>query len=158
MKKWMLFLSVFSTVVILTSCGDSPIYTKSYSFKNNQWEADVKPMFVVNIPDTVNYYTVTVTLRNTTDYPYNNFWFFFHAKSPNGETGSEPIQVQIANPDGSWTGEKSGTIVENTLHFKHRKFPQKGKYTFTLEQRVTDKIAKELTDVSLTVTKDEAVK
>jgi gliding motility-associated lipoprotein GldH len=144
-----------SCIFLLASCGETPLYTKSYSFKNNEWDADVKPSFVVEILDTTKFYTLSLTLRNTTDYSYNNFWFFFHAKSPNGETGSEPIQVQIANPDGSWTGEKSGTIVENILRFKHRKFPQKGKYTFTLEQRVTDKIAKELTDVSLTLTKDE---
>ncbi len=140
--------------LILLSCGDSPLFTDSVAFPNNTWTLENKPTFVVDIPDTTKFYTVDITLRTTTDYAYNNMWFFLHAKTPDGEKGREPIEVKIGNPDGSWIGEKSGTIVTTSVHFRHRKFPQKGKYEFTLEQGITEKEIHEVVDISYTVKED----
>lgn len=140
--------------LLMASCGEAPVYTKSYSFRNGEWNQDVKPVFKVNIPDTSTYYTITISLRTTTDYAYNNLWFFLHSHTPKGQTGREPVQVTIANPDGSWAGRKSGTVVEQKLRFPHRKFPQKGWYTFTFEQGVTQETIKEILDISYTVERD----
>jgi gliding motility-associated lipoprotein GldH len=142
-------------VFLLASCGDTPLYTKTYSFDNNRWKQDVKPVFKVNIPDTTTYYNITITLRTTTDYAFNNLWFFLHSKTPLGQTGREPIEMQIANPDGSWTGTTSGTLVTTTAAFNHRRFPQKGWYTFTFEQGITQEVADEVVDISYTVERDE---
>jgi gliding motility-associated lipoprotein GldH len=154
MRKYFLISTLFLGI-LLPSCGDTPLYIKSFSFEKNQWKEDVKPIFTVNIPDNTKYYLVTLTLRTTTDYPYNNFWFFMHAKSPNGEQESSPIEVKVANAQGAWLGEKSGSVVEHTLQFKPKRFDVRGKYTFTLEQRITDRTAKEITDVSLSVTEQK---
>lgn len=148
-NSWILVL-----LVLICSCGDSPLYNKSYSFANNAWEQDVKPVFKVNISDTSAVYTVQITLRTTTDYGYNNLWFFIHSKTPKGQVGREPVEVKIANPDGSWIGETSGTIVENTVYFRHVKFPQKGNYIFTFEQGITEQSAKNVMDISYAVTKN----
>lgn len=140
---------------MLHACGDTPLYTKSYSFPKREWKQDVKPVFKINIPDTTTFYTITITLRTTTDYAYSDLWFFLHSQSPGGQTGREPVKVVIANPDGSWAGKKSGTIVEQQLTFPHRKFPQKGWYIFTFEQGVTEETVKEILDISYTVQRDE---
>lgn len=150
--KISLFLGI---LLFLASCGETPLYTKSYAFKNNEWKQDVKPVFRVNIPDTTNFYNVTITLRTTTDYAFNNLWFFLHSRTPKGQTGREPIEVTTTNADGSWAGEKSGTLVTFELHFNHRKFPQKGWYTFTFEQGITQETAKEVVDLSYTVERDK---
>lgn len=154
MKKWMYKSSFLLIVVLITACGESPLYTKAFSFKNNEWDQEVKPVFKVNIPDTTSFYTVDMTIRTTTDYPNNNLWMFISARSPKGQGSREPLEVKIANPDGSWIGEKSGTFVETTVSYKHRRFPQKGWYTFTLEQGITEKQVTEIADVTYTVTKD----
>lgn len=149
------FIVGIALLLLVTACGNTPLYTKSFTFANNEWEQAVKPQFVVDIPDTKNYYSIHISLRTTTDYPYSNLWFFLHSKTPKGQTGREPIEIQLARPDGSWIGEKSGTVVETVVHFKHRKFPQKGKYVFTFEQGITEKTATEIMDISYTVTLDE---
>jgi gliding motility-associated lipoprotein GldH len=154
MKTLALSLGIL-LLALVSSCDKAPLYTKSYSFKNNEWKQDVKPVFRVHIPDTTRAYNITITLRTTTDYAYNNLWFFLHSRTPKGQTGREPIEVVISNPDGSWAGEKSGTIVSAKLIFKHRKFPQIGWYTFTFEQGITDKIAKDIMDISYTVALDD---
>jgi len=148
-NSWILVLLVF-----LGSCGDAPLYNKSYSFTNNSWDQDVKPVFKVNISDTTASYTAQITIRTTTDYGYNNLWFFIHSKTPGGEVDRIPVEVKIANPDGSWIGETSGTIVENTVYFRDLKFPQKGNYIFTFEQGITEQSAKNVMDISYAVTQN----
>lgn len=145
---------LFLIGMILVSCGDSPLFTKSVAFPNNTWTVENKPKFVVDIQDTSKFYTVDITVRTTTDYGYNNMWFFLYAETPKGQDGREPIEIKISNPDGSWVGEKSGTIVTTSVHFSHRKFPQKGKYKFTLEQGITEKAIPEVLDISYTVKED----
>jgi len=93
-------LSKFSLLflgLVLLSCGDSPLYTDSVAFPNNTWTLENKPKFVVDIPDTSKFYSVDITLRTTTDYGYNNMWFFLYAKTPDGEKGREPVEVKIGN-------------------------------------------------------------
>lgn len=148
-------ISLFSSALLFTACSDNNVlYTKAYTFKNNTWEQDVKPVFKVEIKDTSLYYTMNVTIRITTDYLNSNLWFFMHSKAPNGETGREPYEVKVANPDGSWSGKTTGTIVENTVSFKHRKFPQKGIYYFTFEQGITEKTITNIMDISCSVSVD----
>lgn len=110
------------------------------------------PSFQVNITDTTKVYDFVITLRTTTSYAYNNLWIFLSSKTPSGLKAREPFQIQIANEDGTWIGVKSGTVIENQLIFKARKFPEKGKYTFTLEQGITEKNIGDVLDVGLRIT------
>lgn len=113
---------------------------------------------MVKVEDTTKFYTISITLRTTTNYPFSNLWMFLRSKTPKGQTGREPIEVKITNPDGSWYGEKSGTIVEHHLRFPHRKFPQKGTYVFQFEQGVTEDVVNEILDISYCVELDKSQK
>ena len=79
-------------------------------------------------------------------------WVFLNSKTPSGLTAREPFQIRIANEDGSWFGTKSGTVVENPLVFRSRKFPEKGKFTFTVEQGITEETIDEVLDIGLRLT------
>ena len=57
----------------------------------------------------------------------------------------------ITNPDGSWAGKKTGTVVETQLVFNRRKLPKKGTYYFTLEQGITMESLGEVLDIGLKV-------
>lgn len=137
--------------LILIGCTKKAVYTKAYSFKNEQWAQNVKPEFEVNIQDTSLLYDFIFTLRSTTDYAYNNLWVFLRTTPPYGKSVREPYEIKMADPSGNWIGNKSGTIVEHQLSFKRRKVPFKGKYKFTLEQAITEKRVNELLDISLEV-------
>lgn len=150
-SKYLLILAVL--VSTLFGCSELPFYEKSFSFKNSTWKLEDKPVFEVDIEDTVTAYDFILTIRNTTDYKYNNLWFFWESKTPDGQTVREPIEVKITNPDGTWIGINSGTVVENNIHFKRRVFPASGHYTFTLEEAITEAEVKHLLDVSLRIEK-----
>jgi len=142
------FIIIF---VSLLSCSEPPFYEGSYSFKNKEWKHGQKAKFVVSIDDLDQAYDFTLTLRTTTDYKYNNLWVFMNTKAPNGETGREPYEIKITNPDGSWIGTKTGSVVETPLSFKQRKLPVEGKYNFSIEQGITNTTIGEVLDLVLTV-------
>ena len=143
--------SVFFLLFVLLSCGEIPVYEKSYSFANNEWEQNVKPKFEVQIKDVQKEYNFTLSLRTTSDYKYNNIWVFMKTEAPDGTTAREPFEIKIVDPNGNWIGNKTGSIVETSLFFRKRKLPLKGTYTFTLEQGITISEIDEVLDLSFTV-------
>lgn len=151
MKQMRNFFVLLFISGIFLSCSEQPYYDKAYSFKDKTWSQRVKPSFTVDIKDVNKAYNFIITLRTTTDYKYNNLWVFLNTTTPDGIKAREPFQIIVTNPDGSWAGSKTGTIVENYLPFKGRKLPAKGKYTFTLEQGITEKEIDEVLDIGLSV-------
>lgn len=150
MRKLLMLL----TLALLTqACTENAFYEKSYSFKGNEWEQGIKPSFKVEITDTAQVYDFMITLRNTTDYPYSNCWIYLNSLTPSKAKAREPFELKITRPDGSWVGNKSGTIVENTLHFRQRKFPVAGTYYFKLEQGVIQSSLPEVLDIGLRIEK-----
>lgn len=138
-------------LITLFGCESAPVYEKTYAFEKKKWEQNVKPVFTIPISDTSKYYDFMLTLRTTTDYKYSNLWIYLNTTTPDGKKGREPFEIIIANPDGTWAGKKTGTIVENTLVFKRRKMPVKGNYTFVIEQGITQQVADQVLDISLIV-------
>ena len=146
-------LCIIVGILFLVSCGKQPHYEKVYSFEGQKWDQDVKLEFVIDIKDISHDYDFTLSLRTTTDYKYNNLWVFLKTEAPDGNTGREPFEIIITNPDGSWVGNKTGTVVETPLYFKSRKLPLKGKYKFTVEQGITESKIDEVLDLGFRVEK-----
>ena len=151
MKRLSSLLILVSAVLLFSGCGETPVYTKSYSFKNNEWKEGQKLKYEVEITDIDKIYDFTLSLRTTTDYKFNNLWVFMKTIAPNGAEGREPFEIKISNPDGSWVGNKTGTVVETELYFRKRKLPLKGKYTFILEQGITESKIDEVLDLTFKV-------
>lgn len=151
MKKSSLFLGLM-LAILLYSCGETPVFDDTYSFSNKTWNQDDKPTFKVNISDTTKVYNFTLTLRTTTDYKYRNLWIFMKTETPEGITAREPFQIPITDDKGNWIGNKTGSIVESPLQFLGRKLPEKGTYTFTIEQGITLSDVDEVLDVGFRVT------
>ena len=147
-------ISILILVLVLSSCGDQPEFEKVYSFNNKMWNQNVKPEYVVEIKDVDLSYDFTLSLRTTTAYKYQNLWFFMKTESPDGTTAREPFELMITNPDdGSWVGNKTGTVVETPLYFKSRKLPLPGTYKFTIEQGITESEVDEVLDLGFRVEK-----
>ncbi len=154
MRRKINLFGVFAVLILLGSCGEKPFYEKAYSFDGREWKQDEKLVYEVDFEDVSKPYDFTLSLRTSTDYKYNNLWLFMKTETPDGTTAREPFEVKITNPDGSWIGEKSGSIVTTPLYFRSRKMPVKGTYKFTLEQGITQSTIDEVHDMTLII--DEA--
>ncbi|MFT5858258.1 MAG: gliding motility-associated lipoprotein GldH [Flavobacteriaceae bacterium] len=142
--------------LLLFSCGEVPLFEEVYSFEEREWGQDVKPSYEVEIDDIDKSYDFTLSLRTSTDYAYSNLWVFMKTITPDGATAREPFEIQVTNDDGSWVGEKSGSVVTTKLYFKERKLPMKGKYKFIIEQGITQSKIGDVHDLTFQV--DEAKK
>ncbi|MBU2018327.1 MAG: gliding motility lipoprotein GldH [Bacteroidetes bacterium] len=142
----------FLLFLLLQSCGDSALYDRSFSFDKHEWPQGNFPKFVVPIVDTNANFDVDFTLRTTTDYPFSNIWMNISIIFPDGTKLRRPYELKITDQKG-WLGQKSGTIVENTLSFPKSKLPQKGNYTFVLEQATPETVVSEVLDIGLRVSK-----
>ncbi|TXI85197.1 MAG: hypothetical protein E6Q38_00790 [Crocinitomicaceae bacterium] len=149
-------LGIVFALGLLTGCENAPTFEKSYVFDKSEWAQNVKPSFTVDIQDVSKEYNFILTIRTTTEYKFSNLWMYMSTTTPKGDKAREPFELIIANQDGSWAGTKTGTVVETSLQFKRRKMPEKGKYTFVLEQGITESKIDEILDVTLLV--EEAVK
>lgn len=150
MRKIALFILLAGT---LAGCGPTPMYEKVYRFEGDKWEQKVKPVFKVDVKDISTEYDFVLTLRTTTDYEFNNLWVYLNTITPSGQKGREPFEIKISNPDGTWAGKKTGTVVEFPLYFKRRKLPEKGTYTFVLEQAITASTIDEVLDIGFKIKK-----
>jgi len=142
---------LFVLALLVGACTAKSAYQKSYAFEHEQWKQNVQPAFRVEITDTTAFYDFTLTLRTTTDYKYSNLWIYLNTKTPSGIAAREPFEIKTTYPDGSWIGNKTGSIVEHVLRFRRRKMPEKGTYIFKLEQGITHAVVDEILDVSLIV-------
>ena len=109
-------------MIIVTGCTGSALYEKSFDFENKEWAQNVKPSFTVDIKDTTTAYNFIITLRTTTEYKFSNLWIYLNTATPDGQKVREPYEMKITNPDGSWAGKKTGTIVEKSIYFKNSVF------------------------------------
>lgn len=140
-----------AAILLISGCEEAPTYEKTYAFENHEWQQKVKPSFTVDIKDVEKEYDFILTLRTTTEYKYSNLWIYMNTTTPDGQKAREPFEIKITNPDGSWVGKKTGTVVEHSLYFKRRKMPSEGKYVFVLEQGITNSKVDEVLDIGLMV-------
>ncbi len=137
--------------VVLFSCGEQPFYEKVVAFDDREWKLDVKPKYVFEVEDVSKEYDFTLSLRTSTDYQYSNLWIFMKTITPDGTIAREPFEIIITKDDGSWVGEKSGSVVTTPLYFRSRKLPKAGKYTFIIEQGITQSVVDEVHDLTFMV-------
>jgi len=55
------------------------------------------------------------------------------------------------NPDGSWIGKASGSLVESRLRFDAKNFPVKGRYIFQITNATQEEAIGELVDIGLRI-------
>lgn len=150
-KKIKVLLGILG-FALLTACSDPYHYDKFYAFDQNEWPQSVRPKFEIEIEDTSLWYDFVISLRTTTDYGFSNLWIMLNTETPSGIKAREPFQIRIADEKGAWLGIKSGTVVENNLLFRKRKFPEKGTYTFIVEQGITQETIDEVLNVGIRMT------
>lgn len=151
-------LLIFGLITVLFSCGEQPFYEKVYAFEGREWKMDVKPTYSFEVKDIKKEYDFTLSLRTSTDYKYSNLWIFMKTITPDGTVAREPFEIRITNEDGSWIGEKSGTVVTTPLTFRSRKLPKAGKYTFIIEQGITQSRVDEVHDLTFKVEESKGEK
>lgn len=152
MRKGVVIILFFSAV--LYSCGKSSFFEASKDIPKQSWHYADPAVFDVAVSDTVSKHHFFLTLRTTESYPYNNLYVFVDMDFPDGKHSRDTIECILANPDGSWMGKESGSLVYNKILFKPSVvFPAPGNYHFALSHGMREDLLTEVTNVGLTIEK-----
>ena len=128
-------LFLCSLVFLLTSCNKNIIYSKYHEFKENEWHANDKAIFHVEIIDTMSLNNIFLMVRHADAYPYSNLFLFVSTKYPDGKILIDTMEVILADEKGKWQGSGAGDIFDFKIPIKKNvRFPLKGKYQFAFEQ------------------------
>ncbi len=152
--KYFAFLFVIST---FWSCSDpNAVIDQNTVITNNNWSYVNKIKNKVTVTDESIPYNLYMNLRVTADYKYANLFVLIKQVNPDKKASTTRYEFKLANADGEWLGDGSGSIYSYQVPFKKAyKFPAKGVYTFEIEQNMRDNPLREVTDVGMRVERAE---
>lgn len=149
--------SFFGLMLLLSagfaSCDSNRVYEENFSVGDGHiWNSEDVKVFSFDISDTLSPLDLFVNIRTTTDYPYSNLFVFLYSEYPNGYTDKDTLEFILAETNGKWLGENSGTVVENQILISRGgRFPYAGKYTFKIQHAMREPDLSEIIDIGFRV-------
>ncbi|MFM6947523.1 MAG: gliding motility lipoprotein GldH [Aquirufa sp.] len=137
MKKWAHLFCLFILISSLSSCEEGFVINESHSFSDTGWPMKQKVIFPFEIKDSLTSYDLSVSIRQSNDYPFHNFYFLTKIMNQKGQTIKQGLaEAFFYDPkSGKSIGQSSGSIIGHKyLILKHIKFPRNEKYIVQLEQ------------------------
>ncbi|MCQ2209024.1 MAG: gliding motility lipoprotein GldH [Paludibacteraceae bacterium] len=130
-----LTIGIVTLLFVLASCSNDIVYQDAHAIDDTGWYKNDFVSFDYNATDTTGTYNILVDIRNTPDYPFQNFWLFVHSTSPKGIEFSDTLECMLADQYGRWIGKSSGSMYSvPVLFLSNIQFPQEGTYHFDLVQ------------------------
>ena len=121
--------------------------------ENHNWSYANRVKYSVKIDDPSIPYNLYINLRVTGEYKYSNIFVLVHKNGPKLK-GSNPFRNQTGQPGWRMAGPGSGNLYSYQVPFMTNfKFPEKGTYTFEIEQNMRDNPLHEVNDVGMRVEK-----
>ncbi len=151
------FFLVLCFAWVLNSCDSNRVYEENFSVENNVWNYEDVKTFSFDITDTLSPFDLYVNIRTTSDYQYSNLYVYLYSAYPNGYSDKDTLEFILAEQDGKWLGESSGTVIENQILISRGgRFPYSGKYTFKIQHAMRERDLPEIIDIGFRVALMEA--
>lgn len=119
---------------MMSSCNLGVSHMEFVSLDDAVWDSGHKVVFEIQPKDNETSYDWFIHLRSTQDYPYSNLYLITELSSENKVLRTDTIAYTMANPDGSWRGTPSGSLVEHKILYQSQ-MPFSGTQTHTLSIR-----------------------
>ena len=103
-----LYLLLFSA----TGCNQVGLFERSIPIPLQAWKYTNKLSYDFNITDTTSYYNLSVVLRHTDAYKYNNIWLKLGSLSPGDTMHFQNINLTLASDAKGWEGFGVDDIFE----------------------------------------------
>jgi len=158
MKKIIPAGLIFSllTVLLIAACNGDVVYERNERIPGSEWSRYHIPVFEVEITDTLNAHNLLINLRNTGEYPRSNLFLFISATSPVGAFTRDTLELVLAEPSGRWKGRGFGSVWQNRFFYRQNvRFPERGKYTFEVEQAMRIDDLPGILDVGLRIERSD---
>ncbi len=142
---------LFSTFI---SCDKTRVYELNTPINNERWHKDSIYSFIFNVDDTLTTHNILVNIRNTGNYRYRNLLIYVNLYMPDNHTIIDTLNCILADKKGKWYGKGWGSIWSSTIPYKTNiRFPEKGKYSISLNHAMRDETLKAITDIGIRIEK-----
>lgn len=120
---------IFLIAAIFFSCNNKTTYEEYYTFPKTGWGSDSIIKFEYFISDTTITYDMSLKIRHTVDYDFQNLFVFL------GPKANDTIEIFLANKRGEWLGRGVSDVREVEYVFAREKtFLKSGKHQQNVEQ------------------------
>ncbi len=137
MKNWNFTFYLFALITLFSSCEEEFIINETYSFSSNGWPMTQKVIFPFEIKDASKAFDLSISIRQSNDYPFHNFYFLTKIMDSKGQIIKQGLaEAFFYDPKtGKSIGKSAGSIIGHKyVILKNITFPKNEKYIVQLEQ------------------------
>lgn len=154
MKTMRNLLATLILAILFASCGKDAMYSRYVDMPDEQWNRDSVLRFDVNVDDSTSVYDISFCNRITGQYQYSNMFLFITIVAPDKSHQTDTLECILADNKGKWLGKGFGNIWSNNIVYKQNViFPQKGNYSFYIEQAMRIENLPHVLDAGLKIEK-----
>ena len=147
MKKILPLLAV----VLLASCGKNVVLDELHSFEDSRWHMDSVVTVVWEPEQSEDPVFMSMYIRHSTEYPYNNLFLFRSIESTQGVEYTDTVNVALADPLGVWNGSGMSNLktLEIPIGQGAVRFRDDERYTLKITQGMRDTVLYGIQDVGV---------
>jgi len=146
---------IVAALSVILSCSDRKVFDKFQTVSNSSWNKADEYFFKFNIDDNAVGYDLSVQLRNSNLYPYQNIWLLC-SQLKGDAIETDTIQYFLADDFGRWTGN-GVSIFQSLIPMRSNYFfPDTGMYSINIRHGMRDEILYGVEDVGLLITKTKS--
>ena len=147
MKKILPLLAL----VLLASCGKNVVLDELHSFKDSRWHMDSVVTVVWEPEQSEDPVFMSMYIRHSTEYPYNNLFLFRSIESTQGVEYTDTVNVALADPLGVWNGSGMSNLktLEIPIGQGAVRFRDDERYTLKITQGMRDTVLYGIQDVGV---------
>jgi gliding motility-associated lipoprotein GldH len=139
-------------IISFYSCDKNVVFEKNVKLPENRWYQNNIVKLEAEITDTITPHSISINVRNAGGYQFSNLFIFLTTKTPSGRQERDTVELTLADASGKWLGDGLGDIWDNRIPFKNNfRFPEKGTYTFLMEQAMRVDPLPQIMDVGLRI-------
>ena len=137
--------------VLLASCGKNVVLDELHTFEDSRWHMDSVVRIVWEPEQSEDPVFMSMYIRHSTDYPYNNIFLFRSIESTQGLEYTDTVNVALADPLGVWNGSGMSNLktLEIPIGQGAVRFRDDERYTLKITQGMRDTVLYGIQDVGV---------
>jgi gliding motility-associated lipoprotein GldH len=145
--------------VLLASCGKNVVLDELHTFEDSRWHMDSVVTVVWEPEQSEDPVFMSMYIRHSTEYPYNNLFLFRSIESTQGVEYTDTVNVALADPLGVWNGSGMSNLktLEIPIGQGAVRFRDDERYTLKITQGMRDTVLYGIQDVGVQFEQVKAV-
>ncbi len=149
------FFIYFTLSYSLFSCNQIDVFEKHTSIPNQKWDSNFSCGGSFEIKDTSSCYKISIVIRHTDAYKYNNIWLKLGLQMPGDTVNFQKINLALGDDANGWYGSGMGDIWElrKSLTKYPKQFNKPGVYKYSLSNIMRDNPLEHIMSVGIRIEK-----